>query len=233
MVALEAPRRARLAAIAIFFGVAIGWSALFARVDALALPGKLEGLPIDDSILVGFGPAVGAAMAMLIYRPRLPTMLGHRPLAVMAAIIAPTATLFVFGMPGVVGGAPHVGGAVFAASVTIYCIGEELGWRGWLHGALGGCRALTSVLVTAALWFAWHWTFMAGDLATTSLALQFAGGLLIGSWGLRGAVNRTWSVGIAVAWHTAVKTLGDPLQIATMLAVIAAMTWWGGRRKPE
>lgn len=215
-------------AVAIFFVVSCGWSAAAAHVPALAFPDRVGGLRIDNSILVGFGPALGALAATLA-RPRpKPTrsFLGLKPGWTLVALAAPTfSCLFV---KAIFPAQPGYGWA-FALSVTIYCLGEELGWRGWLHDALAGLAAWRAALITAALWYVWHWTFLAADLAKPTFGLGFAAGILVGSFALQAAVRRTRATGIAVAWHAAIKVLGAPAQLALMLAAIIMSNWAQGR----
>lgn len=40
---------------------------------------------------------------------------------------------------------------------TVLALGEELGWRGFLHTHLARARLPHPVLITSALWSVWHW----------------------------------------------------------------------------
>lgn len=213
-------------AVALFWGVACGWSWLAAHWTPLALPATAQGYKVDNSILVGFGPALGALVAGWLRpnaaAPRTTSLLGHVPWAGLLALLAPIAAVALVGLPRAA--APHAAGAIFAWTVVIYCIGEELGWRGWLFDSLGGLPLWQSAAVTALLWFVWHFTFLP-DLRQPIVALQFALGILIGSIGLAQATARGRSVGVAAGWHAAVKLLITPPQIGLMLALVAAATW--------
>jgi len=89
-------------AVAIVMGDASPWSCLAVRWSPLDLPGTVFGLGIDDALLVGFGPAFGAAAATLM-RPgaasRTTSLLGRVPWAAWLALAAPIVTAGLFGMP--------------------------------------------------------------------------------------------------------------------------------------
>lgn len=213
--------------IAIFAAVAAGWSALAAHVPALALPARVGGLRIDNSLLVGAGPLLGGLVASALRGGPGPgalfaSLLGPSRWLIVAALLAPVATAALFGLPGAGSGLP---GLLFAASVVLYCVGEELGWRGWLQQALAGLQPVRAALLTALLWYGWHWTFLAPTLSDPRQGIGFAIGLLLGSFGLAASVRRTGATGMAVAWHAAVKLLGGPLQITVMLAALVFANW--------
>lgn len=219
-------------AVGVFFGVAALWSAVAAHWGALQFPANADGYRIDNSILVGFGPVAGGVAADLVRprRQRVRSMFGLAPAWVVLALLAPVVTMAVFGLPGRgVIADPQLRGAVFAASVVIYCFGEELGWRGWLFDALAALKLWQSALVTAALWYAWHWTFLADTLLDPRVGPVFALGTVIASFGLAAAVRRTRATGLAVAWHAAVKLLVGPFQSGLMLGTIALANWAAGR----
>ncbi len=215
-------------AVAVFFGVAFALSWAAAHWPVLALPDRLAGAKVDDALLVGLGPALGAVAASLV-RPAplaLATLPGRSIWWTIVALLAPAITLGAFGVPRAA--SPHFAGAMFGLSVALYCIGEELGWRGYFFNAFAGLPLWRSALTTAALWYAWHWSFLAAELVHPQMGLGFGAGLVGASFGLAAATRRTRSSGLAAAWHAAAKTLGMPLQIAAMLCVIVAATWRSG-----
>ncbi|TRW17799.1 CPBP family glutamic-type intramembrane protease [Glacieibacterium frigidum] len=224
-------RRPNWGAVALFFVVACLWSWAAARWGALHFPVGDTTLRIDDSILVGFGPAAGAMAALLVTRrrPDIVTFLGQSPRTALLALLAPIILVAAFGLAKPHLG-PHVDGFTFALTVVIYCIGEELGWRGWLHDELASLKTWQVAVITAPLWYAWHWTFLADLYDSLQFAAGFAALVAVASFGLAQAVRRTRSVAVAVAWHAAAKMLFWPAQIALMIAAIAYATWAGGRR---
>ena len=217
--------------IGIFFAVAALWSWAAAHFAVLAWPGSGEPPRFDNSIVAGFGPAVGGLVASLT-RPGhghgFGAFAGRSKLAASAALLAPVVSLAIAGLAAR-GWNAHLSGAIFALSVTIYAIGEELGWRGWLRTALSSLPSGTAIVVTAALWYAWHWTFLAEQLRQPQFGLGFAAGIVLGSWGLHLAAGRSGGTAIPAAWHAASKAMGLPLQIAAMVIALAWATWQSGR----
>lgn len=217
-------------AVAVFFAVACLWSWAAARWGVLSVPWSGTTLRIDDSILVGWGPAAGAFAAAAFRRRRFAPIAffgANRPLA-WAALLAPVVTVTVAGVARPQLGA-HLDGFTLALTVLIYCIGEELGWRGWLQHELAALPRWTGAVITAVLWYAWHWAFLDELRADPKFAAIFALMILAASFGLAAAVRSTGGVAIAAAWHAASKLLFQPPQIIVMLAVIALATWRGGR----
>lgn len=218
-------------AVALFWGAACFWSALASNINAIRLPATIGGFKIDDSILVGLGPGIGALVAA-ITRPQptyRPTFLGRRAVWTLIAMTAPIVTLAVWGLGRATSFNGNVAGAVFAATVVLYCIGEELGWRGYLFAQFAGLPLWQSALATAILWYGWHWTFLADTLLDPKVGPFFAAAVLLASFGLATAVMRTQAIGIAVAWHAAAKAMGAPAQIMAMLATIAMANFMAGR----
>ena len=220
--------------IGVFALVACAWSYFAARQFVLVWPLFAPPPRFDDSIVIGFGPAVGGLAALLLRPSRahgFGNLLGFAPRIAIIALLAPALSLALFGLKQA-GWEPHVNGLVFGLSIMIYCIGEELGWRGWLRNALRNERTMLRVGVTFGLWFGWHWTFLASQLRDPVFALQFAIGIALGSYGLELAARRSGGAAIPAAWHAAVKATALPLQIAAMVATIAWATYQSGRQKP-
>ena len=218
-------------AIGLFVLVAYAWSFLAARQFVLVWPLTAPPPRLDDSIVMGFGPALGGLAAMLLRPGRghgFGDLLGFAPQLAGLALLAPALSLAVFGL-NQAGWELHVNGMIFGLSVTFYCIGEELGWRGWLRTALGGESTMLRVGITFVLWFGWHWTFMANELLNPVFALQFAVGIALGSYGLELAAWRSGGAALPAAWHAAVKATALPTQVAAMVTIIAWATFQSGR----
>ena len=107
----------RAAVIAAFFVIACLWSFAFA---GLPLPPRIGGFRIDDSIVVGWGPAVGA-IALAVYAGTLPALRAR--IAAMASAIGfaalalPVVSVTLVGLKA--SAAPQLAGLVFALSVTL------------------------------------------------------------------------------------------------------------------
>ncbi len=208
--------------IAVFTLIAYAWSFFAARHLLLVWPLAGAAPRFDDSIVMGLGPALGGLAAMVLRPGRghgFGSFAGFAPRLAAMAIAAPALSLAVFGLNRA-GWNPQLNGLIFGLSVTIYSLGEELGWRGWLRRALTAESTRVRVAVTFALWFGWHWTFLAVQLLNPVFALQFAAGIALASYGLELAARRSGGLAVPTAWHAAAKATAWPLQIAAMLAMI-------------
>ena len=211
-------------AVGVFWTLAFAWSFAAARLSTVD---EVAGLPIDSSLLVGFGPAIAAYVAPLLRRSsnRRATLLGQTGWLAVAAMAVPIAIAVVAGYAG--HASPRTAALVLSLSILIYCWGEERGWRGWLYEELASLRLWQSALVTGVLWYAWHWSFL--DEAKN---IQFGLGIVAASFGFAFVARRTRSVGFATAWHTAMKLLWSPTQAGAMVAALVALTWAAGRKTP-
>jgi uncharacterized protein len=79
-------------------------------------------------------------------------------------------------------------------SIMMYCLFEEIGWRGWLLPQLEGQKEWVKIFVVWILWTLWHFTFQPVNLA-------FAGFLLAGTLGINLATTKTKSILVAAAMH--------------------------------
>jgi hypothetical protein len=222
--------RTGVLSIGVFFVAACAWSWFAARWLVLTIPVGGTTLRIDDSMAVGFGPAIGALVASVAFGwSRQPSLrFASRPAIVIAALAIIVLTTAVLGLARAHLG-PHLDGLSFALTVIVYCFGEELGWRGWLNDQLAGLPAWQAAAITAPLWYAWHWTFLGDLYASASFAAGFGAAIALASFGLATAARRTGGYGIAVVWHAAVKLFLQPASIPILLATAAAATFWVGR----
>jgi uncharacterized protein len=85
-------------------------------------------------------------------------------------------------------------------SVMLYCIGEEIGWRGWLLKQLEDYKVNQAIqtLVIWVLWLTWHLSFQ-------SVNLTFAVLLLLGVIGINQATRKTGSILVASAMHSVIN----------------------------
>jgi uncharacterized protein len=79
-------------------------------------------------------------------------------------------------------------------SIMLYCLFEEIGWRGWLLPQLKGQKEWFKILVVWVLWTFWHFTFQPVNLA-------FVGFLLAGTLGINLATTKTKSILVAASMH--------------------------------
>lgn len=82
----------------------------------------------------------------------------------------------------------------------VYCIGEEIGWRGWLLKNTQKYGFMVQTLVVWVLWLLWH-------LAFQKIDIPFAVLLLAGTIGINLATQKTQSLLVAVAMHAVINLI--------------------------
>lgn len=132
-------------------------------------------------------------------------------LAAAAAVALSTATLLLaaaFGMADLRTGPDTASSLLLVPVLTVVigltAVGEELGWRGYLHTALRPLGVLRSQLVSGVLWGVWHapLLLLGYNYATTSpvsIALMVVSTVLIGTllaW-LREVTGTVWAGALA------------------------------------
>jgi uncharacterized protein len=114
----------------------------------------------------------------------------------------PYKSILVFGLPIVVitflGPKSAELNFLTALSFLIYCIGEEIGWRGWLLKNTQKYGFVIQTLVIWGLWLLWH-------LAFQKIDISFAILLLAGTIGINLATQKTQSLLVAVAMHAVIN----------------------------
>ncbi|MEV0079639.1 type II CAAX endopeptidase family protein [Nocardia neocaledoniensis] len=194
--------------------------------------------------LVQFGPALGALVTWLMFRPTvvgvLPTAVSLRRVGVdVAAVVAVCVTywLLITGAavvsgtatvgPAAVGGVPFV---VFLVLQFVGAGGEEVGWRGLMQPMLESRVAkFAAVSVTGAVWALWHvQAFTAGPVvavcffvATMAFAVVL-GYLATGSFRERVLVAAVghWLINIAGYLLAGDSTLDRPQIVFVAVAAV-------------
>jgi uncharacterized protein len=211
--------RPPVAAIVLFYVAALVLSFAAAQLSA---PSKVGNFPIDKGLLIGLGPLVATLLACLVFQLRLPSLLGKKPLIGVAALLAPLLAAMIAGFTK--GAAAGLAGLIFGASVVLYCICEEAGWRGFLTGSLSTLKNWHADLLTGVLWFAWHFTFMP-ELYDPKYLVGFVAAIVAGSFGLAEARRRTGGYALAAGWHAAVKLLVFGPYAIALFVVLIGLTW--------
>ena len=144
-------------------------------------------LQVSASLATGLGPAIGALVAMLIFKRRTEyTLIGKSAWKSIATIVIPC---IVF---GIIGGWDLGVTCLFAFA---YGLLEEYGWRGFLQYELRELPAWQYVLIITMMWLLWHL-----DLSYRSI-LPFFLLLLFASWGIGKVATDTHSLLFCAAFH--------------------------------
>ena len=177
-----------IGAIAAFYIIA-----LLVRLVSLLVVDKFPSietnyaLQVSAALATGLGPAIGALVAMLIFKRKTEyTLMGKSAWKSIATIVVPC---IVF---GIIGGWDL---GVTCLLAFTYGLLEEFGWRGFLQYELRKLPVWQSVLIITAMWFLWHL-----DLTQRSV-LPFFLLLLFASWGIGKVVSETHSLLLCAAFH--------------------------------
>ena len=171
-------------------------------------------LQVSAALATGLGPAIGALMAMLIFKRKTEyTPFGKSAWKSIATIVIPC---IVF---GIIGGW-DLGMACFWAFA--YGLLEEFGWRGFLQYELRKLPVWQYVLIITIMWFLWHL-----DLSQRSV-LPFFLLLLFASWGIGKVVSDTHSLLFCAAFHGIVNFSKHGLLSETpfLIAFICVIVFW-------
>lgn len=206
-------------AIALFYAVALGLSYAAAQLPPTNVIG---GYRVDGGLLIGLGPLIATVAACTLLRQKFPSLFGDRLVPSALALMVPVGLTAVTGF----GKLAEVGipGLVFGASIVVYCICEEAGWRGFLTGNLLWMKEWHADLLTGALWFAWHFTFMP-EIYDPSYVAGFTAAIIAGAFGLAATRRFTGGFALAAGWHAAVKLFPAGPLVFVFVALLAFLTW--------
>ena len=144
-------------------------------------------LQVSAALATGIGPAIGALVAMFIFKRKTGyTLLGKSVWKSILTIVIPC---IVF---GIIGGWDL---SVTCLLAFVYGLLEEYGWRGFLQYELRNLPVWQYVLIITVMWFLWHL-----DLNQRSV-LTFFPLLLFASWGIGKVVTETHSLLLCAAFH--------------------------------
>ena len=142
---------------------------------------------VSAALATGLGPAIGALVAMFIFKRKTEyTLLGKSSWKSIATIVIPC---IVFGIIG--------GWELGLTSLVAFTYGllEEYGWRGFLQYELRNLPVWQYILIITVMWFLWH---LDSNLLSS---LSFFLLLLFASWGIGKVVSETHSLLLCAAFH--------------------------------
>ena len=205
-----------IGAIATFYIIA-----LLVRLISLHVVSKIPStietnfaLQVPAALATGLGPAIGALVAMLVFKRKTEyTLLGKSVWKSLATIAIPC---IVF---GTIGGW-KLGVTLLAAFA--YGLLEEYGWRGFLQYELKNLPVWQYLLIITVMWFLWHLDFNQRSVLPFFLLLLFA------SWGIGKVVSDTHSLLLCAAFHGIVNFSKHGLLSDTtcLIAFICIIIFW-------
>ena len=216
-------------AIAVFYVLACAFSwPFFWWRDVHTVSWKAFPLPEEIKDLT-WGPAVAALLVfwfMPATRRWAVSFFGSSRLRSAVFFVAPILCAFV-------GYRIHAG--VFSYKLLYYLmigslstLGEELGWRGFLQGALRPLGRIRGYLLVALMWEAWHFTsHLKGTLSEVVSRMSIYIPLVIAVTFLLGlVVERTDSLLLAVTLHEWLDITVDSSGTYLMWAALACIPLW-------
>lgn len=200
-----------LGAIALFYA-----TALVLRLATLVLSSKYPALKENYlfQLSTGIGPAIGAIVAMAIFKRKTEyTFTGKSIWKSMVTIAVPCLVFSVLG-------GWNMGGLCLLAFT--YGLLEEYGWRGFLQYELRQLPVWQYVLIITVMWFLWHL-----DLDKRNILIFFML-LLFASWGIGKVASDTHSLLFCAAFHGIVNLSKRDLFSDTTFTVafICVIIFW-------
>lgn len=200
-----------LGAIALFYA-----TALVLRLATLVLSSKYPALKENYlfQLSTGIGPAIGAIVAMAIFKRKTEyTFTGKSIWKSMVTIAVPCLVFSVLG-------GWNMGGLCLLAFT--YGLLEEYGWRGFLQYELRQLPVWQYVLIITVMWFLWHL-----DLDKRNILIFFML-LLFASWGIGKVASDTHSLLFCAAFHGIVNLSKRDLfsDTAFTVAFISVIVFW-------
>ncbi|GAA3757833.1 CPBP family intramembrane glutamic endopeptidase [Flavobacterium ginsengiterrae] len=203
-------------AITVFYIIAIVCRYIAVKTDIISAN-------VHDYIFIllrGVGPALGAFAAIKIFSLENPMslkgiysnlVLPFVVFWVLPAIVITTLFYFLYGTFPI----------VFAFTVLVYGLLEEIGWRGFLQEQLKGLPKFTSILIIAVLWFVWHL-----NLNMTPTNMIFLGIIFFGTWGIGKIYSKTGSLIAVAGVHSLNNFFVKGVRDQELMVIIALLAVW-------
>lgn len=189
--------------------LAVGISAPFhLNVIDLGKPDENNALQNFMYSFHGLGPFLSALICFFIFKKshvKIITIFGGKPWVNLLSLFIILILGAVIGLDTTFIENKHLAGLYAVAFTMVYCFFEEFGWRGFLQDVLRPFPVTIKYFVIAIIWYSWHLSFV----GASSISGQFIFFLilLVSSWAIGQAAERTKSVAIATYLHFIVNFL--------------------------
>ena len=183
----------KIGSIAIFYLIAISLRYYIAIIK----PDFLSDLSIYLQILaLGIGPLIGGLIVVkFLNRPNFLSLFSLGFWKTIAIIAIP---VILFSLVGILKtGIPYFTAPKIAATILLYALFEEFGWRGYLQSELSDLKKIYKYLIITVLWFVWHLNF---ELSINNLLFFLL--LFAGSYGIGLMANKSKSLVVAALFHS-------------------------------
>lgn len=198
--------------VVIFFSIATIISNIF-RFDVFEITPYLEQLPtwlfIFISVLLeGSGVLIGGIITLFLLKNKRVTEISFfgtskQKSLIMAAI--PIMLLTIIGVNNDFELNSHQYGVIAILGTLVYCIMEELGWRGYLQEELKSLNPWRKYIIIGSIWYLWHLSFLKN--ASIGDNLFFLTMMIFGSWGIGQVAESTKSILACACFHMIIQIL--------------------------
>ena len=198
--------------VILFFVIATLISNIF-RFDIFEIKKKIEKLPtwlfiLISVLLEGSVVIIGALIALNLLRKNKETQINlfgtsKRKSLMMVAI--PIIVLTIIGVDNEYSLNPHLYGLFAIIGTLIYCLMEEIGWRGYLQEELRELNSWQKYSFIGLVWYIWHLSFLTN--ATIGENLFFLAMMIFGSWGIGQVAESTKSIFASACFHLIIQIM--------------------------
>ena len=114
------------------------------------------------TLLIGWAPALSAVLSWKIFgqQGRVSTLFGRWKNGAIIMALAPPVVFGLYGYSNDFGMNAHVAGAILGGLIFLYALGEEIGWRGYMHDALDPKPVWMRAIIIGLVWWTWHLFFL-------------------------------------------------------------------------
>ena len=184
------------------------------------LPDFLPLYGIKWFLNVGFGPFLSAILVSYLYKTPLKLRLFSKTSWVRKIELVGLGIFFIGTIVNkiIVGNTNYSLIIFWTVFALFYTLLEELGWRVFLGNELSKYSFLTLVLISAVLWFIWHYSFRVRLMMENPF--QFVGMIAAGSAGMAEFYRKTKSWMLVALAHALVNV--NPLSLPTLIIFLAA-----------
>lgn len=170
-------------------------------------------------LLQGIGPAVGAMVAIIIFKikPTL-TLQGNYQNPILPFLLYWAFPIFL--ILSVEYFTKGTFSLMTVVVILIYGLLEEIGWRGFLQPQLKPLPAYASIFIVATFWFVWHLNF---EISLSNLL--FYGILILGTWGIGKVADRTSSLLAVSGFHSLNNFFADMSTTKILMLLILLSVW--------
>lgn len=198
--------------VALFMLIATVISNLF-RFDVFHIQSALRQWPtwlfVPVSVLLeGSGVFIAAILAIFFLRKNRKTEIsfwGTSKLYGIIMVLIPLILIPIIGVENEFEMHSSIYALIAIGSTLVYCVMEELGWRGYLQEELKELKDWKKYLIIGFLWYVWHLTFL--TKASFVDNVTFFGLMVLGSWGIGQVVQSTKSVLAGACFHMIIQIM--------------------------